>query len=117
MRRSSNRAKLEPGSCPTSWVIMACRPDLCVKIRGKVESMLIPGGGMAPVRTVDFRLSGERDVGAAKAFFRAGHQRDRDRPHEPSHWTDTRRRIAPCVRDEDRRSAANGHKDLVVEDI
>jgi hypothetical protein len=43
------------------------------------------------------RLSARRDVGAAKAFFRQA-SGPRDRLQRPSHWTVTRRRIAPCVR-------------------
>jgi transposase-like protein len=47
--------------------------------------------------TVDFRLSGRSDVGAAKTFFRKA-IKSQDRPQGPSHWTVTRHRIAPCAR-------------------
>ena len=86
--RRWNRFARPAGS---SW----CVDETYVKIRGKWVYLYraVDGAG----QTVDFRLSGKRDVGAVKAFS-VRPSRDRDRPHEPSHWTDTRRRIAPCVR-------------------
>jgi hypothetical protein len=43
------------------------------------------------------RLSGKRDVGAAKVFFRKA-IKSQDRLHGPSHWMVMRHRIAPCAK-------------------
>ena len=91
----------------SSWRV----DETYVKIRGKWVYLYreVDSAG----RTVDFRLSGKRDVGAAKAFFRKGIKSQGSAPltitldgYAASHR---------AVREMNRRRAAGGSEGTLVE--